>query len=93
MQTLSLRSRRHAAVWRAGVGMVLTLALSIAAVLATSFSTSSASERTPVSTQVADDRVIVCESGVISHGDVDTSSAVATRVPSGALVPAGCREG
>ena len=87
-QTLSLRSRRHAA----GVGL-LTLALTSAAVVASFASIGSASERPPVSTQETDDRVIVCESGVISHGDVDTSSAAATRAPAGALVPAGCREG
>jgi hypothetical protein len=86
---LPLRSRRHTA----GVGLVLTLALTSAAVLAASASIGSASERDRVGTHETDDRVIVCESGVISHGDVDTSSAVATRVPSGALVPAGCREG
>lgn len=87
-RTLPFRSRRHIA----GMGLVLTLALTSAAVLATSASTS-ASEPTRVGTHGSDDRVIVCESGVISHGDVDTASAVATRAPSGALVPAGCREG
>ncbi len=88
-RTLPLRSRRYPL----GVGLVLTLALTSAAVLASSAPSTAAPERSPVSTHVTDDRVIVCESGVISHGDVDTSSAVATRAPSGALVPAGCREG
>ena len=37
--------------------------------------------------------VIVCESGTISHGGVDTSSAVAVRVPAGTPVPPGCRNG
>lgn len=87
-RTLPFRSPRHAA----GVGL-LTLALTSAAVVASFASIGSASERPPVSTQETDDRVIVCESSVVSQGDVDTSSAVATRAPSGALVPAGCREG
>ena len=39
------------------------------------------------------DRVIVCESGTSSRGGVETSSAVAVRVPKGAPVPPGCREG
>lgn len=39
------------------------------------------------------DRVIVCESGVVTDGDVQTSSAVATRATSDAPVPNGCREG
>lgn len=83
-RTLPLRSRRHTA----GAGLVLTLALMCAAVAA-----SSAPARARESTRATDDRVIVCESGVISHGDVDTSSAVAVRVAAGALVPGGCREG
>jgi hypothetical protein len=37
--------------------------------------------------------VIVCESGVVSHGGIDTSSAVAIRVPVGTAVPPGCRSG
>ncbi len=83
-RTLPLRSRRHIA----GAGLMLTLALGCAAVVA-----SSAPARAHESTRATDDRVIVCESGVISHGDVDTSSVVAVRVPTGALVPTGCREG
>ena len=39
------------------------------------------------------DRVIVCESGTSSSGGVDTSSAVAVRVPVGTPLPPGCREG
>jgi hypothetical protein len=39
------------------------------------------------------DRVIVCESGTSSSGGVDTSSAVAVRVPAGTPLPPGCREG
>ena len=39
------------------------------------------------------DRVVVCESGISSSGGVDTSSAVAVRVPAGTPVPPGCREG
>ncbi len=39
------------------------------------------------------DRVIVCESGVVTDGDVWTSSAVATRATSDTPVPDGCREG
>lgn len=40
-----------------------------------------------------DGTVIVCQSGTVSRGGVDTSSAVAVRVPSGTPVPPGCREG
>ena len=83
-RTLPLRPRRHTA----GVGLALTLALTGAAVVA-----SSAPARARVSTRATQDRVIVCESGVISHGDIDTSSAVAVRVAAGALVPTGCQEG
>jgi len=36
-------------------------------------------------------RVLVCESGAQTHGDVETSSAVAVRVPEGTPVPPGCR--
>jgi hypothetical protein len=40
------------------------------------------------------DRVIVCESGVITHGGgVETSSAVAVRAADGTPVPEGCQEG
>jgi len=38
------------------------------------------------------DRVVVCESGTVSSGGIDTSSAVAQRVPAGAPLPPGCRE-
>jgi hypothetical protein len=37
--------------------------------------------------------VLVCESGTQSSGGVDTSSAVAVRVPAGTPVPPGCRLG
>jgi hypothetical protein len=37
--------------------------------------------------------VLVCESGTQSNGGVDTSSAVAVRVPAGTPVPPGCRLG
>ena len=41
------------------------------------------------------DRVIVCESGVETNGDIQMSSATATRLPNGDTtpVPEGCREG
>lgn len=38
------------------------------------------------------DRVVVCESGTVSSGGIETSSAVAQRVPKGAPLPPGCRE-
>lgn len=39
-------------------------------------------------------KVIVCESGVVDHGGgIQTSSAVAERVPADAPVPEGCRAG
>jgi len=43
----------------------------------------------------SDDRVIVCESGVETNGEISISSATATRVPEGDTtpVPEGCREG
>ncbi|HEY8216456.1 MAG TPA: hypothetical protein VIH82_04930 [Acidimicrobiia bacterium] len=37
------------------------------------------------------DRLLVCESGTVTHGDVRTSSAVASRVPEGTEIPPGCR--
>ncbi len=45
------------------------------------------------SSDTAHDTVVVCESGVVTKGDVQTSSAVAIRVPDGAsvTVPGGCR--
>ena len=39
------------------------------------------------------EQVIVCESGIQTHGDVRTSSAVVRRVPAGTAVPPGCRLG
>lgn len=43
----------------------------------------------------SNDRLIVCESGVETNGDVQISSANVTRLPEGdnSPVPAGCREG
>jgi hypothetical protein len=41
----------------------------------------------------APDRVVVCESGVVDDGGIQTSSAVATRTPAGDPLPEGCREG
>ena len=43
----------------------------------------------------SNDRVIVCESGVETNGEISISSATATRVPEGdsTPVPEGCREG
>ncbi|MEX0665821.1 MAG: hypothetical protein WD598_13785 [Acidimicrobiia bacterium] len=83
MNRTPLRSRRRIA----GVGLALAVtAGSGAAVMAS----------TPAGAREgrdASDRVIVCESGVVSQGDVDTSSAFAVRVAADTPVPAGCREG
>jgi hypothetical protein len=40
----------------------------------------------------AGERIVVCESGTVSHDGVDTSSASVVRLPAGTPVPAGCRE-
>ena len=41
-----------------------------------------------------EERVIVCESGVVDHGNgVETSSALAVRVSDEAGVPEDCRDG
>ena len=55
--------------------------------------TSSAGARVGSGAPAGADSVIVCESGTISHGGVDTSSAFAVRVPAGTPVPPGCRSG
>ena len=83
MNVTPLRSRRRIA----GVGLALAIAAASAAALV-SPGTAGARESTH-----APDRVIVCESGVISHDGVDTSSAFAVRVAADEPVPAGCREG
>ena len=44
-------------------------------------------------TPPAHDRVVVCESGVVDQGEIQTSSAVAVRVGDDAPVPKGCRDG
>jgi hypothetical protein len=36
------------------------------------------------------EQIVVCESNVTTHGGIDTSSAVATRVPAGTPIPPGC---
>ena len=43
----------------------------------------------------SNDRVIVCESGIETNGDVEISAATVTRVADGDTTPApeGCREG
>ena len=76
------RSRR----WAAGAGLVLAAAGAGAAM---GLGTAQASESTH-----STGPVIVCESGVVDHGNgVETSSAVAVRVPDGTPVPEGCRDG
>jgi hypothetical protein len=83
MNRMPLRSRRRIA----GVGLALAItATSAAAVVGSGPAGARAGTH-------ATDRVIVCESGVVSQGGVDTSSAVAVRVPADTPVPAGCREG
>jgi len=43
----------------------------------------------------SNDRVIVCESGIETNGDIEISAATVTRVPDGDTTPApeGCRDG
>jgi hypothetical protein len=43
---------------------------------------------------VSPEVILVCESGTVTHaGGVETSSAVALRVPAGSPVPPGCHLG
>ena len=42
---------------------------------------------------VGNDVVVIGDAGTLSNGGVDTSSAVAVRVPNGTPVPPGCRSG
>jgi hypothetical protein len=39
------------------------------------------------------DRVLICESGVVSRDGIDTSSSIVVRVLEGTPVPPGCRDG
>jgi hypothetical protein len=71
----------------------LGLVLTAAAGGGTLFLTSGPAGARSGSGATGDGTVIVCESGTVSHGGVDTSSAVAVRVPAGTPVPPGCREG
>jgi hypothetical protein len=82
MNVTPQRSRRRIA----GVGLTLAIAAASAAAIV-SPGTARAREGTN-----ATDRVIVCESGVISNDGVDTSSAFAVRAAAGDPVPTGCRE-
>ena len=47
-----------------------------------------------VTTPAPTEKIVVCESGVVDHGDgILTSSAAAERVPADTPVPDGCRVG
>ena len=65
-------------------GLVATAALAgCAALFASGAFASSGSEA---------DRIVVCESGTVTVGEIETSSAVAARVPAGEPLSPGCRE-
>lgn len=79
-------ARRHRWTWIT----VLTIALvSGSALLAVpALAQSDGSEPAPT------EKVVVCESGVVDHGDgIQTSSASVERVAADAPVPDGCRAG
>ncbi len=78
---------------RALTAVVLAVGVSACAVPLASTSGSPAPHGTSTSTGLAAGEVIlVCSSGQVSNGGVDTSSSVAVRVPAGTPVPPGCRE-
>ena len=71
-------------------GLVAVVAL---AGCGTPYVTGPADSSSPSTDSTNGERVIVCESGTVSSDGIETSSAVATRVPAGTPVPPGCREG
>ncbi len=76
---------------RRGIG-VIALALTSAA--AGSFILSTGLAGATGSGVPGEERVIVCESGVVDHGNgVETSSSIAAFVSDEAGVPEGCRDG
>jgi hypothetical protein len=81
------RRRRFVAL----AGVVAAVAL---AGCGTPYLTDPADSRPPLSTDSTNgEQVIVCESGTVSSDRIETSSAVAARVPAGTPVPPGCRDG
>jgi len=78
------------------VGLVVGAAFvstGLAACAAPLSSASGSSSRHGTTVPGAGTVVLVCESGTQSNGGVETSSAVAVRVPAGLPVPPGCRLG
>ena len=83
--TESLRSRRQRWAWITIATIGVVSASAIVAVPAIAENDDPPSH----------DRVIVCDSGVETNGDIQMSAATATRVADGDTTPApeGCREG
>lgn len=78
---------------RAGLalaGLLLTGGLASGAVLMMS---PGAANEGPSSGKRTYEIVIICESGTVTGGGIETSSAVAKRVPAGTPIPPGCRAG
>jgi hypothetical protein len=77
----------HGKSWRILVGFVALGAASLGIVSSGTISATAATDDPSGSTAV-----VVCSSGTITHGDVQTSSIIATRVPAGAAhdTPGGC---
>jgi hypothetical protein len=77
----------HGRSWRILVGSVTLGVASLALVSSGTIAATAATDDPSGSTAV-----VVCSSGTITHGDVQTSSIVATRVPAGATydTPGGC---
>lgn len=55
-------------------------------------SLASADTSTSASSSPAAQEIIVCVSGTVDQGGVETSSSVASRVPAGTPVPEGCKK-
>jgi len=82
---VTARRRRWPRITLVTVGL-----LSASALLAVpAIAQSDGSDPTPTPAPAA--KVVVCESGIVDHGDgIQTSSASAERVPADAPVPEGC---
>ena len=84
-------SRRRLGAALGGLALLATLAgCSVPFVTATP---GRAPSRAGSTGAASGERIVVCESGTVSRGGVDTSSAVVVRLPAGTPVPPGCREG
>jgi len=86
---MARRSRTHRRLIAGAVGLGLTAAAGGGTLFLSSGPAGARAGRGAL----GDGTVIVCESGTVSRGGVDTSSAFAVRVPAGTAVPPGCRGG